>query len=174
MKFLFCGSILLVCCFAAAALRGEDAAPAAPYVAAPLANDLSGLAGNDIAALYHLVKAAAVMDRLFFRQAWSGNPKALEALRAYAGRDKESLREFFAINFGPFDRLNANRCFFGTAVKPLGSAFYPDDMSKGEFENTVKAQPLRRESFESPYTMVVRTAAGLQTVPYSEYYRDLL
>jgi len=174
MKTIICGILLVLFCFTFSALLGEDAAPVPPYVAAPLASDLDGLSGNEIAALYHLVKAAAVMDRLFFRQAWSGNPQALREMEKYSGTDKERLSDYFLINFGPFDRLAENKSFFGTAVKPLGAAFYPDDMGREEFENFLKANPQKRLGFESPYTVIGRGPAGLLAIPYHEYYKDTL
>jgi len=101
MKTIVSGILLVLFCFTFSALFGKDAAPVPPYVAAPLVSDLDGLSGNEIAAMYHLVKAAAVMDRLFFRQAWSGNPQALRAMENYSGTDKKWLSDFFLVNFGP-------------------------------------------------------------------------
>jgi len=174
MKPAIAASSLLFFCFAAAALRAGETAPASPYVPAPLSGDLGSLDEKEAAALYHMVKAAAVMDRLFFRQAWSGNPKVLREMEKYSGADKGRLLDFFRINFGPFDRLQGNRPFFGTAEKPAGAAFYPDAMSRREFEDFLQAHPQKREEFESPYTAIRRGPAGLEAIPYHELYRELL
>jgi len=174
MKTAVSGVLLFFFCLTLTVLGGEDPSPVPPYAAAPLAGDLSGLAENEIAALYHLVKAAAAMDRLFFRQAWSGNPQALRDMENYSGPDKESLHDFFLINFGPFDRLAGNKSFFGTASKPPGAAFYPDDMGREEFDKFLVADPKKKADFESPYTVIARGPAGLAAIPYHEYHQDVL
>jgi len=49
--------------------------------------------------------------------------------------------DLFNIMFGPFDRLEDNEPFIGKDKKPLGANFYPEDMTKEEFEKWIKDNP---------------------------------
>jgi len=76
-----------------------------------------------------LIKASEIMDKLFWQQAY-GNPKPL-----LASIENPAERRFAEINYGPWDRLDADLPFVENAgPKPLGAQFYPQDMSKEEFE----------------------------------------
>ena len=67
-------------------------------------------------------------------------------------------------------RGNGDKPFLnGVAEKPLGAQFYPDDMSKAEFE---KAQFADKTGL---YSMVVRDENGtLKAIPYAQYFADPL
>ena len=74
----------------------------------------------------------------------------------------EVEKELVMINYGPWERLNANKPFIeGVGEKPLGANFYPSDMTREEFE-----------AFESGdkaslYTLLRRDESGmLKTIPY--------
>lgn len=82
--------------------------------------------------------------------------------------------ELFNIMFGPFDRLEDNEAFIGTEKKPLGANFYPEDMTKEEFENWIKQHPEDEKSFTSEFTVIRRQNGKLVAIPYSEYYKDYL
>lgn len=82
--------------------------------------------------------------------------------------------ELFNIMFGPFDRLEDNEPFIGTEKKPLGANFYPEDMTKEEFENWIKQHPEDEKSFTSEFTVIRRQNGKLVAIPYSEYYKDYL
>ena len=93
-------------------------------------------------ALQKLYEAARIMDELFLRQVWARNAE----LRDEIGRrgNPDYLR-FFWRNFGPWDRLDANAPVLVLAPKPAGANFYPEDMTKEEFENWVVNHPRRRK-----------------------------
>lgn len=127
---------------------------------------------NEQTALRHLYDAAVVMDELFLRQVDEGNPALRE--RIHASGD-EVLERFFKINFGPWDRLADDEPVIGSRPKPAGAAYYPEDMTKEEFEAHLAAHPEDREAFESTFTVIRRDEdGGLVAVPYSEYYAALL
>ena len=76
-----------------------------------------------------LIEASRIMDELFWLQAY-GEPGPL-----LAGLEDENLRRLAEINYGPWDRLAADQPFVESAgAKFPGAQFYPDDMSKEEFE----------------------------------------
>lgn len=122
--------------------------------------------------LAKLYQAAHIMDELFLRQVSAGNVAMREQLKA--GGDSD-LQRFFKINVGPWDRLDGDRPFHGEETKPLGANFYPPDMTREEFETWLGEHAQDRESFESNFTVIRRSAdGGLKAVPYSREYAELL
>ena len=134
------------------------------YIPVKLTTDLDALSQNEKNMLPHLFAAANIMNDLFWVQAY-GDKKSLLASIA-----NPKLREFAKINYGPWDRLNDNAPFLDNVeLKPLGSNFYPPDMTKEEFEE------LGLLDEKGLYSMVRRDEAGkLYTIPYHEFFRDQL
>ena len=75
-------------------------------------------------------------------------------------------RRFAEINYGPWDRLAADQPFIENyGAKPLGAQFYPEDMSKQEFE------AWQQEGKDGLYSLVRRDAEGKLTLQsYHEAY----
>jgi hypothetical protein len=120
-----------------------------------------------------LVEASRVMDEIFLRQVYKGNVELREKLRGEKG--KPAVYDYFTLNFGPFDRLAEDTPFVkGVGAKPLGADFYPEDMTKAEFERWIKKHPRSRKAFESNFTVIRREGKGLRAVPYSKEYASLL
>lgn len=123
-------------------------------------------------ALGKLFEACQIMDELFLRQVWSRNVELRDELVRLG---KPDLLRFFNRNFGPWDRLDADAPVLVKTPKPAGANFYPQDMTKEEFENWVKNHPDVKEAFESGFTVIKRTSdRGLEAVPYSMEYYDLI
>lgn len=90
------------------------------YVKVKLSTDLQKLTENERKVLPLLIRAAEVMDELFWKQAYPQRDSLLNAVQ------DEKTKEFILINYGPWDRLNNNKPFVaGIGPKPLGSGFYP-------------------------------------------------
>ncbi|GAA0369274.1 hypothetical protein GCM10009092_36920 [Bowmanella denitrificans] len=132
------------------------------YYPVDLSSDLSHLSQRQKQMLSLLIDAAKVMDDLFWKQAF-GQDKAqfLQSIQ------DDKVRQFADINYGPWDRLNGDKPFLsGFAEKPLGAEFYPEDMSKAEFEASDFADK------QGLYSMVVRDDKGtLKAIPYSQYFK---
>ncbi len=127
---------------------------------------------GDLEVLVPLLKAAMVMDRLFWKQASEVGLAIRERMRA-APPGQEVLRDLVEVHYGPYDRLRGHEPFLEAPPKPLGATFYPPDMSREEFEAHLQAHPEEREAFESPFTVIRRGADGrLRAIPYSEFYRE--
>jgi hypothetical protein len=139
--------------------------------------DASRLSPNDRRALTKVIEAARYMDPIFLRQVWRGNPALaakLEKDRSAAGRER---RHYFWINMGPWSRLDHNEPFVpGVPPKPPQASFYPDDMTKEEFNAWVETlAPGERQRAVGFFHVIRRGADGkLRTVPYSEEYREFL
>jgi hypothetical protein len=140
--------------------------------------DVSGLSARDRQALAKIIEAARLLDPLFLRQVWSGNPallKKLEQDRTPGGLER---LHYFKINNGPWSRLDGNEPFIEGVPreKPAGANFYPDDITKDEFNSW--AQGLSTEERERAlgffYTIRRGASGKLKVVPYSEEYREFL
>ena len=134
------------------------------YATVRLTADLSGLDENQKEMVRLLIEASKIMDELFWQQTW-GDKAAL-----LSGIEDPAARRFADINYGPWDRLAGDQPFIESyGPKPLGARFYPEDMTKEEFEAWDQAGK------DGLYTLVRRDAEGkLVLQPYSEAYRPQL
>ena len=162
---------------AAAPQSPQATSPAAPvlldefksrldiYYPVDLTADLSHLSDAQRAMLSKLIDASKIMDDLFWQQAFD-EPKDIFLTRLPEGK----VRDFAAINYGPWDRLNGDKAFLSQyGEKPLGAQFYPADMSKQELEQSALADKA------GLYSLIKRDDSGkLISVPYSEAYKTEL
>jgi len=142
-----------------------------------MAANTTRLSPNDRKALLKIVAAAKYYDPLFLRQIWSGNEALLQKLRA----DKSPLGRlrlhYFMINKGPWSQLDGNEPFIeGVPPRPPQANFYPDDMTKDEFNTWLNTlSPEEKDKATGYFYTIRRDASGkLKTVPYSEEYREFL
>ncbi|MGD2092409.1 MAG: peptidase [Candidatus Aminicenantes bacterium] len=139
--------------------------------------DPSGLTDNEQKVLKLLVKAAKYMDKIFLTQVYKKNFRILKELnkKIKENPDYAVLKQYFKINFGPFDRLAGDRPFINLqAKKPKGANFYPEKMTKQEFEAHIKANPDDEKAFTSNFTVIRKKEDKLVTIPYSGAYKKFL
>lgn len=147
----------------------------AQYAPTELSADLSALSDEDREVLGLLVEAGRLMDPIFLRQVWTGNPEMEARLMNADGDGVEAAREYFDLNFGPWDRLAEMEPFVGDMEHPEGAGYYPTDMTQEELESWVAEHPDQEEAFRSLHTVIRRTDdGGLEAVPYSEAYKEFL
>jgi hypothetical protein len=139
--------------------------------------DTSALSAPDQHALEKLMVAAHYIDDIFLTQYWSGNHALWDKLR----KDKTPLGKarlhYFWINKGPWSALDDHQAFLSgvPARKPLGANFYPEVMTKAQFEEWVKTLPKeQKQQAEGFFTVIRRDGGRLHAVPFSkEYAKDL-
>ena len=140
--------------------------------------DTSRLSGGDRMALAKLIEAAALMDRIYLRQSWTGSEALLAKLEADPSPEGQERLRYFRINMGPWSGLDDFRAFLDgvPAEKPAGGTYYPEDMTKEEFTSWVATLPEAGQREATGYFTVIRRTGGraLAAVPYSTEYRDLL
>ncbi len=126
------------------------------FVSFKLTTDLSVLSEKEKQMLPLLLEAAKLMEEIFWIEAF-GNKEAL-----CKNEWDEYTRKFIKINYGPWERLNANKPFLSEyGAKPAGANFYPADMTQEEFD------AFDDESKTSLYTLIRRGEDGkLKSVPY--------
>ncbi len=144
----------------------------ARFAPVEIAVDPTVLGAEDKAVLMELVAAARKIDDIYWKQSAPEGLEIKRGLEASADPADRDLLRYLEINFGPYDRLDANRPFIGGKAKPAGAAFYPADMTSGEFESFIKTYPGLKKDFESPYTVIRRKEGGFEAVPYSDAYRE--
>src|SRR5579864_3392264 len=140
--------------------------------------DISGLSAGNRQALGKLIEAARVLNDIYMRQLWSGDQALyarLQKERAPLGRAR---LHYFWINKGPWDDLNDFKAFIPgvPARKPPGANFYPEDMTREQFESWVKTLPEKDQEQAKGFFTVIRWQGKgkLGWIPYSQQYRPEL
>ena len=135
------------------------------YADFTLTADLSHLSDEQKQMVALLIDAAQIMDDLFWRQSFGDDYEAwLDSIA------DDKTRRFAEMNYGPWDALDDDKPFMeGYGPKPLGAQFYPEDMSKEEFDTAYLPGKA------GLYTFVRRDReGGLVLVPYHvEYAAEL-
>ncbi|MCG2714864.1 MAG: peptidase [Candidatus Marinimicrobia bacterium] len=140
-----------------------------------LKSDLSGLKPGDTQVLTRLVEAGRIIDELFLLQVSNENPQIREQLQSSSDPNDATYLELYNIMFGPWNRLEKDKPFIYTKEKPLGAGFYPEDMTKEEFQEFLKTHPSEKEAYECPFSVIRREPNGkLKAVPYYEEYAALV
>ncbi|MFO7446480.1 MAG: peptidase, partial [Ignavibacteriaceae bacterium] len=136
--------------------------------------DDSGLSGREKIVIQKLYEASKIMDEIFLDQVYSKNYEISEKLKAGSSEVEKLQHEYFNMMFGPFDRLDHNKPFIEGHKKPEGANYYPEDMTKEEFQNWIKDHPEDEKAFISEFTVIRREGDRLTAIPYSVYYKDKL
>jgi hypothetical protein len=129
-----------------------------------LTTDISKLTENEKQMIPLLIEIAQIMDELYWMQTFGDKQLLLDSIKS------EHLRDFVMINYGPWERLNDNQSFIEKyGEKPLGANFYPQDMTKEEFEK------FDNKDKTSLYTLIRRNEdKSLKVVWYHEEYKEQL
>ncbi len=142
--------------------QSSSRALAEKYTTVRLDADVSGLSDDQKEMVRLFIEAAQLMDGIFWEQAYGNRDSLLQTIR------DPQVRRFVNINYGPWDRLNDNEPFIeGVGPKPPGANFYPDDMTKAEFEQAAQSD----DTLDDLYTMVRRLPDGsLTAIPYHRFF----
>ena len=126
-----------------------------------LTANLDHLTAKEKEMLPYLFEAADIMNGLFWKQAIGYRDEFLNRIQG------EDARAFAKIQYGPWDRLDGNAPFLtNVGAKPAGANFYPEDMTKEEFE------ALDDSDKASQYTLIRRDDGGnLHIVWFHEAYK---
>jgi hypothetical protein len=146
----------------------------ARFAPAPVTADTSKLAPGDQQAIAKLIDAAHVIDAIFREQLWSGNPALKDRLAKDTTPLGKARYHYYLINNGPWSDLDDHAAFLPDvpAKKPAGENFYPEDMTKAEFEAWLKKLPKAQQDQATGFFTLIRRGANkaLTIVPYSQAY----
>ncbi|HWR15094.1 MAG TPA: hypothetical protein VN577_09705 [Terriglobales bacterium] len=144
----------------------------------PIRVDTSKLSEGDKKALAKLVQAARLLNPLFMKQLWEKNLATWETVKSDATPLGKARAEYYWINKGPWSALDEQMAFMPGVPerKLLGANFYPEDMSKVDFETWVKTLPEAQQTEATGFFTVVRRDEKnkLKLVPYSVEYKPEL
>ena len=156
----------------------ELAKKIARFAPTVLTANIARLSPGDRKALKKIIEAAKLLDPLFLRQVWSGNDELHKKLAADTTVVGQQRLHYFLINDGPWSRLDNNEPFLEGVPreKPAHANFYPDDISKDEFNSWLNGLPGSEKEKATGYFYTIRRDANgkLLSVPYSEEYREFL
>jgi hypothetical protein len=151
-------------------LRGKIA----QFVPAVITADVSTLPEGEKRAMDRIIAASRLLDPVFDRQTWAGNP----ALRARLAQDTsdhgKAVLAYFDLMRGPWDHQDHFKPFAVDREHPAGAGFYPEDLTVDGFKSYVAAHPEQKDALESLTTLVARDGERLKTIPYSQAYAEWL
>jgi len=132
------------------------------FAVVKLTTDIGKLTENEKKMIPLLIEVAQIADGLYWQQTLGDKKAFLDSIH------DTLLYQFAQINYGPWERLNANKPFIkGYGDKPAGANFYPGDMSKEEFEKW------NNKDKSSQYTLIRRGSdGGLVVQWYHEAYKE--
>ncbi|HXM23544.1 MAG TPA: hypothetical protein VN948_19970 [Terriglobales bacterium] len=84
------------------------------------------------------------------------------------------LRRYLWINASRFDLLDDNKPFVGTTPMSPGRGFYPQNLTREQIEQYVKAHPEKKDEIYSSFTVVRWHGDQLEGLPYHLAYRSFL
>ena len=154
----------------------------ARFASTPLRVDTSKLSTADRQALVKLIQAARIMNDVFLAQYWSGNPALYARLQKDTTPLGKARLQYFWINKSPWSALDDFKAFL-TGVPPeklKGANFYPEDMTRENFEAWVASLPKEEQEQAKSFFTIIRwkgdsaakSRGELVAVPYSEAYKD--
>lgn len=133
--------------------------------------DISHLTDNQKQVIEHLVAVAGIIKELFIFQKDPSYIRLLEEIDSVGNPD---LKKIFYLMNGAYNEFD-DTFFIQGAERCQKSGFYPDDLTKEEWDDFIINNPQLKEQFISPYTVIQRDKkGGLLAVPYSEYYKKYL
>ena len=154
----------------AAGLSGKIA----QFAPAVIGADVSKLPATEKKALDLIIEASKLLDPIFDRQVFAGNPALAAKLAAdntAAGRERYT---YFRIHRGPWDRQDHFKPFAIDKPRPKGAGYYPADLTSKELDAYLKKFPGQKKPILDLFTVVKRQGDRLTTVKYSKEYKQWL
>lgn len=154
---------------------------AARFAPTPIRVDTSKLSSGDQKALVKLIAASRILNDIYMKQLWSGNPALYTQLQRDTTQFGKARLHYFWINKGPWSEIDDYKAFIPgvPARKPLGANFYPLNMTREVFEQWVaQLAPEAQEQAKSFFTVIHTQgtlAPAIDTLfsePYSQEYAD--
>jgi len=127
--------------------------------------DTGKLSPGDREALKKLIEAARVIDCIFLEQLWGGNLALETKLKADQSALGKARFDYYWLNKGPWSDLDAHKAFLPGVpdIKPQGAAFYPDGLTREQFE-IVRSEELRSNNSREHQTNKEQSENGTGAV----------
>jgi len=134
----------------------------------------AGLTARQVKMAGKLVDASRYLEEIYWRQMDPDGLTLYESLAASNNPNDEMLRRYLWINASRFDLLDNNKPFVGTTPMPPGRGFYPQNLTREQIEQYVKAHPEKKDEIYGSFTVVRWHGEQLEGLPYHIAYRSFL
>ncbi len=134
----------------------------------------AGLTAREVKMVEKLVDASRYFEQIYWRQI---DPDALtlyESLADSKDPKDEMLRRYLWINASRFDFLDNNMPFVGTTPMSPGRGFYPQNLTREQIDQYLKAHPEKKDEIYGSFTVVRWHGNELEGLPYHIAYRSFL
>ena len=139
--------------------------------------DTTKLSEGDKKALVKLFEATKIMDQIYTRQVWRGNEALREKLEADTSPEGLLRLKYFNINMSPWSVIDHNEPFIdGVPARPAGANYYPEDMTKEEFNDWIEKVPeaVKQKATGFFYTVRRDMNRDFILIPYNKEYKYFL
>lgn len=139
--------------------------------------DASHFAEKDKLILQKLVKAAELLDKVYWQQTSKYGKELKDALELVQDNNEaQKLLTLLKRNGAPFEQLNNNEVFIGHQSYYPGQEFYPRGLTVEAFDNYFSTLSKTEQSeFMNPYTVIQEDGkGGYKAVRYYQAYKTLL
>lgn len=149
----------------------------AQYTPYEMNYDASHFAANDKLILQKLVKAAQLLDEVYWQQSSKYGRELKDALLMV--QDDSTAKKLLTLlnrNGAPFEQLNNNVPFMGYQQYYAGQEFYPRGLTAQGFDTFLATLTKReQQEFMYPYTVIENDEnGGYRAVRYAQAYKNLL
>src|SRR5579863_6834512 len=134
----------------------------------------AGLTAREVKLVENLVDASRYLEEIYWRQIDPDGLTLYESLAASKNPKDEALRRYLWINASRFDLLDDDKPFVGTAPMAPGRGFYPQNLTREQVEQYVKAHPEKKNEIYGSFTVVRWHGDKLEGLPYHIAYLSFL
>jgi hypothetical protein len=134
----------------------------------------AGLTAREVKMVEKLVDASRYLEEIYWRQIDPEGLTLYESLVGSKNPKDEMLRRYLWINASRFDLLDDNKPFVGTTPMSPGRGFYPQNLTREQIEQYVKAHPEKKDEIYGSFTVVRWHGDQLEGLPYHITYRSFL
>jgi hypothetical protein len=136
--------------------------------------DLSSLSEDIQEAIPFIKKAMDGITNIFLKQQ---NEKLFEIYNEVLASKDNEKKEFYKLFKGPYNQLDNFSTVYPEDLpnRAVTCAFYPEDLTKEEFETFVSSlNDKEKELFLSNYSVIRRENGKLKAIPFHKYYAEEL
>lgn len=134
----------------------------------------ASLSAREVKMVDKLVDASRYLEQIYWRQIDPDGLTLYESLASSQNPQDEMLRRYLWINACRFDLLEDNKPFVGTTPVPPGRGFYPQNLTREQIAEYVKAHPEKKDEIYNSFTLVRWHNDQLEGLPYHIAYRSFL
>jgi hypothetical protein len=134
----------------------------------------ASLTAREVKMVDKLVDASRYLEQIYWRQIDPDGLTLYESLASSQNPQDEMLRRYLWINACRFDLLEDNKPFVGTTPIPPGRGFYPQNLTREQIAQYVKAHPEKKDEIYNSFTLVRWHNDQLEGLPYHIAYRSFL